>query len=227
MRIARTPEQSERLAGRMKLLNRLASGFPFALPVPLAEVQWHEGRAAVVQRYIPGAVHAPEAADVRQLRAVVDALQAVDTGGIGHLLEEPFAYAGSWTSHKQHELFGHTPADVHRQLRPRLDALLAMEPAEPSLVHGDLAGSNIHWLNGRIAGILDWDLASCWDPAINVAYLSMWHGADMGAKITDSRTAARAAIWRESLILESLSRAIADNRTEMVGRFVGKLRRQA
>ena len=30
-----------------------------------------------------------------------------------------------------------------------------------------------------MAGILDWDLAAAWDPALNAAYLGLWHGPDV------------------------------------------------
>mgnify|MGYP006195292123 CR=1 FL=1 len=52
----------------------------------------------------------------------------------------------------------------------------------PSLVHGDLAGHNMRWERSggdwALTGILDWDLASVWDPALNPAYLSLWHGEE-------------------------------------------------
>ena len=31
------------------------------------------------------------------------------------------------------------------------------------LVHGDLAGHNMHWVDGQLIGILDWDYAALWD----------------------------------------------------------------
>jgi hypothetical protein len=82
----------------------------------------------------------------------------------------------------------------------------------PSLVHGDLAGHNMRWERSgqawTLTGILDWDLASAWDPALNPAYLSLWHGEEKLAAIArDPAEARRARIWLGWMALETLDDA--------------------
>lgn len=95
-------------------------------------------------------------------------------------------------------------------------------PAPPSLVHGDLAGHNMRWravpaaddalgeVRWELAGVLDWDLACAWDPALNVAYLSLWHGEEkVEAIAADAAEARRARVWLGALALETLDDAAA------------------
>jgi len=41
------------------------------------------------------------------------------------------------------------------------------------LVHGDFHPGNVHWLRGRVAGVIDWEMARWGPPASDVAYLYM------------------------------------------------------
>jgi hypothetical protein len=82
----------------------------------------------------------------------------------------------------------------------------------PSLVHGDLAGHNMRWVRTgeawALTGILDWDLASAWDPALNPAYLSLWHGEEkLEAIARDPAEARRARAWLGWMALEGLDDA--------------------
>lgn len=95
-------------------------------------------------------------------------------------------------------------------------------PAPASLVHGDLAGHNMRWravpadhascgqVRWELAGVLDWDLACAWDPALNVAYLGLWHGEDgVEAVAADPAEARRARVWLGAMALETLDDAAA------------------
>ncbi|VXB09057.1 phosphotransferase [Citricoccus sp. K5] len=90
----------------------------------------------------------------------------------------------------------------------------------PSLVHGDLAGHNMRWQRsaaegvGRdgddrerwhLTGILDWDLAAVWDPALNPAYLALWHGEEkLEAIARDADEALRGRVWLGWMALETI-----------------------
>ncbi|NUL43901.1 phosphotransferase [Cellulosimicrobium funkei] len=87
----------------------------------------------------------------------------------------------------------------------------------PSLVHGDLAGHNMRWqraVAGRdgdegerwhLTGILDWDLAAVWDPALNPAYLALWHGEEkLEAIARDADEALRGRVWLGWMALETI-----------------------
>ena len=98
-------------------------------------------------------------------------------------------------------------------------------PVPPALVHGDLAGHNMRWravpaaatpdaaapdaeVRWELAGVLDWDLACAWDPALNVAYLGLWHGEDLVEAIAaDPAEARRARVWLGAMALETLDDA--------------------
>lgn len=50
--------------------------------------------------------------------------------------------------------------DVRGDARNVAGALAAPSDVAPVLNHGNLAGSNVFWWDGRVVGVLDWDLAS-------------------------------------------------------------------
>ncbi|MCO1339685.1 hypothetical protein BJH93_12405 [Kocuria polaris] len=228
LRMARDAAQAADLARRTALVDALAPVLPFALPRSLSGV-WRapdasataydagglpgwEVPAAVVQEYIPGAAHEPNTGEAATLRGVLEALAGVDIAPIRHLLAPPFAYRGPWTESKiaatlealrEHAPDEPTGAAAVVDAARVLAALREFAEVPGSLVHGDLAGHNMHWVGGRVAGILDWDLASAWDPALNVAYLAAWHGRGLVATLArDAEEDRRARIWDGAMRLE-------------------------
>lgn len=211
LRIARTARQAALLPRRVALVQALDLLLPFGLPVPLGPVYRDGDVAAVAQRFIPGRAHAPGTGDPGALREIIGALHAVDLSLLAGLLAEPFAYAGPWTPARVEGVLRSLPPDAGRAAEVVLDAVVEFERARragtipTSLAHGDLAGHNLHWESGRLTGILDWDLASAWDPALNVAQLSMWHGRQIIEPVaSDDGEAARAQVWRGASVLEVL-----------------------
>ncbi len=120
---------------------------------------------------------------------------------------------GEWTA--EHPAV--SAAAFPQTVEELLEALVGWtrEPVvDPSLVHGDLAGHNMRWARVGGAwtptGILDWDLASAWDPALNPAYLALWHGEEKLAAIArDPAEARRARVWLGWMALETLDDAAA------------------
>ncbi|MFC4430688.1 hypothetical protein [Citricoccus alkalitolerans] len=56
-----------------------------------------------------------------------------------------------------------------------------------------------------LTGILDWDLAAVWDPALNPAYLALWHGEDkLEAIARDADEALRGRVWLGWMALETI-----------------------
>jgi aminoglycoside phosphotransferase (APT) family kinase protein len=77
----------------------------------------------------------------------------------------------------------------------RIAEALALPPVTPTLVHGDLGGGNLLWgRDGRLAGVIDWDLAALFDPALDAALLA-WHGWDNIRRGVDAETYRRAGVW--------------------------------
>lgn len=238
------------LPRRMALLEALAdAGLPFAVPRPLSAAVCRDddaGRplaAAVLQAFVPGQPHPPHEGDPTVLRGIVDALDTVDvtSPGVAEHLGPPFAFRGPWTPERvarvarlreslPAEHAGALPADwagVVERIAAAVTAWAAAPPDGPALVHGDLAGHNMHWapapagdgsdVRWELSGILDWDLAHAGDAARNVAYLGIWHGEGRIEAIARTPAEARRArVWLGAAALDSLDDAAA--RQEITGR---------
>lgn len=74
-----------------------------------------------------------------------------------------------------------------------LDDLLAVDTSARTLVHGDLGGANLRFVDGRLVGVLDWDEAHLGDPAADLASIAVTVGWAAAAGIApDLVPAARA-----------------------------------
>lgn len=223
MRMGRTAESSARLQRRVDLIQALSGLFSFQLPTALGPV-WHgDDFSAVIQRYIPGAAHPPHTGDAPRLRSVLEELAAVDLRPLAGLLAEPYSFRGPWTAPKIDATLCALPLELAGAARQVLDTIPAFGAVAPSLVHGDLAGHNMRWRDGDLLGILDWDLAAAWDPALNTAYLCLWHGTDFAEAIAPSPEVAwRARIWLGAMALESVYDASLDPGRDL-GALIGKI----
>ncbi|MFL4475312.1 phosphotransferase family protein [Paeniglutamicibacter sp. MACA_103] len=224
MRMSRTAEAARQMQRRVDLVQALEGRFSFQLPAALSEV-WHgDGCSAVIQRYVPGAPHLPHTGDATRLRAVLEELAAVEVGPLAPLLAPPFSFRGPWTAPKIEATLEALPAELAGAAQRVLDALPGFEAVAPALVHGDLAGHNMRWRDGELLGILDWDLAAAWDPALNTAYLGLWHGAHLLEDIAPSLDVAwRARIWLGAMSLESVYDASLNPGRDSAA-LIGKIR---
>lgn len=193
-RIPRRPDSD--LNRKMRLLEILE--LPWHIPTPLSEVD-----DGVLQTYIPGTAHPHGTGDPHVLANIVAVFDSYDTSGLH--LNVPFAQRGRITQQMLETLDQAVPdrmawaiaEAVHGWTDDRVGA---------GLVHGDLAGHNMHWVDGQLVGILDWDYAAVWDTALNATYLSLWHGI-----APEELTAApnRARVWSGALGLYSLADALS------------------
>lgn len=205
LRMSRTNDAAAQLQRRVDLIEALAPHLGFAMPTALSPV-WHgEDCSAVVQRFIPGAAHTPLRGDPVRLRALLDQLAGIDVEPLAGLLAQPFAFRGPWNTAKTSATLRLLPATLMADAEQVLAAIAGFDSIPPALVHGDLAGHNVHWLDGELSGVLDWDLAAAWDPALNSAYLAMWHGEDLLGQIAPTAEEAwRARVWLGAISLESI-----------------------
>ena len=214
VRIARDAPAIEALPRRTALLSRLAgAGLPFATPVPLTPVGSGPDWTAVAVSWLPGEPLPPESGEPRTLRAILDALAAVDLDLVADALDVPHAYAGRerWAQLMLDEAVPRLPARLRDSGRRRVHDVLALDPVPPRLVHGDLTGENLHWsAGGALLGVLDWDLAAATDPAIDVAALAHWHGWPALARAVDPRTYARARTWYATFSVEQIVKWLLD-----------------
>lgn len=206
VRISRARGAEALARRRTELLSRLAlTALPFAVPELLSEVTLFDGHAAVALSWLPGTAHPRGHGDPRALADVLAALRAVDTEGLVDALAPAHGYAGGerWAQLMQ-QAVAELPADVRSDAQRRLDAALSLPEVPPSLVHGDLGGANMHWdEGGKLIGVLDWDWAAAWDPAVDAGCLS-WHGWAAVEAAVDPATLARARAWEGTFVLEQV-----------------------
>ncbi|MFF0245933.1 phosphotransferase [Streptosporangium sandarakinum] len=230
VRIARRETAAAELPRRTELLSRLAAlDLPFRIPTPLGPVSTVNGRVAVAVSWLEGAAHPEGSGDLVRLRAVLDALASVDVTAIEDVLDEPHAYAGRgrWEELLVEEVIPRLPVRARREAERRVQAALELEEAPASLVHGDLAGENMCWgRGGELIGVLDWDLAQPFDPAVDAACLA-WHGWDTVRSAVDSGTYRRARVWAATFGIEQVGSAIVNGEPpEIVDRYVERTARR-
>lgn len=123
------------------------------------------------------------------------------------VLGEPHEYAGGsrWAQLMDEEVVPRLPLPVRAEAARRVEQALALAPVAPALVHGDLSGENVHWSpDGKLLGVLDWDFAQPFDPAIDAACLA-WHGWENVRAAVDAETYRRAGIWYSTFGIEQIA----------------------
>ncbi len=213
LRLARRPEVAAELERRVGFLRAVAPHLSWASPEPLSEVILdHEAApGAVLQRFVIGGAHAPHEGDPAVLRSVVEALAAVPSAAWEPFATGPYVSTARWDEAGRETVLGVLPPEARGTAEAIWDGLAAIEGEAAGLVHGDLAGHNMRWRHTELIGVIDWDHASEWDPAINLSHLALWHGVQIvGPASPDARYAARAALWVGHHALFRLRRAAED-----------------
>lgn len=218
IRIARDPATAAALPRRTELLRSLGRvGLPFAVPVPLSDVVCVEGRTAVALSWVEGQpCPRGEGGAPEELARLLHVLQEVDCQDLLGLLGAPHEYAGGprWAEILQQDVIPRLAGAWQPEARRRVQAALDLPEVRPSLVHGDLTGFNLHWsTDGRLLGVLDWDLAQPFDPAVDAACLA-WHGWDKVAAAVTRPMLRRAWTWYLTFGLEQVSSAILHGEPE-------------
>jgi aminoglycoside phosphotransferase (APT) family kinase protein len=211
VRVATNPLAAAELPRRVALLHRLSkAGLPFSIPVPLSDATTIGGRTAVALSWVEGAPTPRGEGDPRGMRGLLAALASVRLGDLDDVLGPAHAYAGgpAWPD-LMAEVTALLPAEWRDEARRRIDAAQALPPVPPQLVHGDLAGENVHWdERGRVCvGVLDWDFAQPFDPAVDAACLT-WHGWPALRQAVEPAVFARARTWYLTFGLEHVAVAL-------------------
>ena len=140
----------------------------------------------VVRRELPPEMDTPGQAQAAA-EAMIDALVSlhavdVENGPLselgrpdGYLKRQVDLWARQWEENKTREI-----PDINR-VGERLAATIPAS-GRPAIVHGDFKLDNLIFYPGppaRVAGILDWEMATLGDPMADVGYLAaMWLGHD-------------------------------------------------
>ncbi|MFC0549025.1 phosphotransferase family protein [Kutzneria chonburiensis] len=196
VRVSKRPLAASLMPRRVEVLHQLASsGLPFQIPEPLTPVTLFDSRAAVAVSWVDGTALPEGQGSPSQLAEVLDAVRSVElTPSLLAVLDDRPA-GPSWSTVIESAVLPLLPPRWQPEVRRRLDAALALPPVPDALVHGDLGGSNVHYSSdGKLLGILDWDLAMPGDPAIDAALMA-WHGWDTVRRSVSADTYQRARTW--------------------------------
>jgi len=224
IRISRHARAAAALPRRARLLQLIAAaGLPFAVPEPLTPVTHFVDRAAVAVSWIGGIGLPRDSAEPAKLTALLRSLSEVPlTPELRTLLDLPNEDSAGrpWPEFLGEQVIPRLPVRWRDDGRRRLEAALALPPVAHSLVHGDLGSTNVHWgPDGEIVGVLDWDLARAFDPALDAALLS-WFGWEVVRNAVDSQTYRRAQIWDGLFGSEHFVAVLNGIADEDVDRFV-------
>lgn len=224
IRMARTEEATEQMPRSIKLLERLEGQLDYRIPVATSQILMVDGLSSVAMSFIPGSAHEPHYGDPKILGKLVRDLAQVDLEPLREHLASPFAFRGPWIEERQRQCFDALPDQLRGAAATLWAQLDSLAQVPPGLVHGDLAGHNMHWVDEELIGILDWDLAAAWDPALNTAYLSLWHGLEMVDLIAPSPDEAhRAKIWLGLMSLERLSDTLSRTDNPRIDKLMRKI----
>ncbi|MBB1154191.1 phosphotransferase family protein [Amycolatopsis dendrobii] len=220
VRISKRPDSAAELPRRAEILRAVAAaGLPFAVPEPLTPVTAFGDRAAVAVSWIDGEGLPEGVGDPAAFGPLLAALHEVEISPeLEAVLHRPRRL--DWAA-ILHDVIPRLPARRQDDVRQRLDTLLALEDVPARLVHGDLGGSNVHFAaDGKLTGVLDWDLATLADPAIDAALVATWHGWDVLRAATDEETYRRAQAWNDPIGVEHLHAVFTGKPLTSVDGFV-------
>ncbi|GAA1024327.1 MULTISPECIES: phosphotransferase family protein [Amycolatopsis] len=224
VRISKRPDAAAELPRRAEILRAVAAvGLPFAVPEPLTPVTTFGDRAAVAVSWIDGEGLPEGVGDPAAFGPLLTALREVEISPrLADVLHRPRRSAnGLGWAEILHDVIPRLPEKWQPGVQQRLDTLLALEETPARLVHGDLGGSNVHFdPNGKLTGVLDWDLATLADPAIDAALVATWHGWDVLRAATDEETCRRAQAWNDPIGVEHLHAIFAGKPLSSVDGFV-------
>ncbi|MGW6499505.1 phosphotransferase family protein [Nonomuraea angiospora] len=195
VRVSKRPSSAEEMPRRMEVLREIAgAGLPFAVPEPLTPVTRFGPRAAVAVSWIDGEEQPEGQGDPDQIGKLLRAVREVPvTPRLRQLLYAP--REKGWAEVLAGQVVPRLPDRWRDECRRRLEAAAALEAVPDALVHGDLGGANVHWdRDGRLVGVLDWDQAHLFDPAVDAALMA-WHGWDTVRLAVDPETYRRARAY--------------------------------
>ncbi|PPG25575.1 aminoglycoside phosphotransferase family protein [Pseudoclavibacter sp. RFBG4] len=177
VRVARSDPAAIEVRRAQRLVDALPA-LPFAVPRSLGPAVEVNGVTAIAQVRIAGSPHEPGSGDPSALAGLLDAVRSVPILSLSPHLSVPRAFMGgsTWHQRMRRDVIPLLDRHVQEEASRRVDSLADLPPAARTLTHGDLAGTNVLWQDGKVTGVLDWDLASADDAAEDIASLASWHG---------------------------------------------------
>lgn len=215
VRVARGPMAADAMLRTQQLVDHLPE-LPVEVPRSLAPPARHGGAVAVATRRLEGEPHPSGHGDPAALREVLNAIHGVDVEPLRGWLAEPHAFSGGerWLSVLRERVVPLLPTPKRAIALEIIGDIEEIGDAPRALNHGDLAGSNLLWTDGRVSAVLDWDLAAWCDPADDVASLALWHGWDLVGELADAQAVARAELIRRTYPLQVVAFSLLHGRPD-------------
>jgi aminoglycoside phosphotransferase (APT) family kinase protein len=178
--VARVPPPNARPVGPADVVRQgriMAALHAAGLPAPAVVASSEAGRPFIVMGLVHGE---PAGAALRhqprerllvsavETLAAIHALPAQATGLAGESAHGPLRQVDRWEP-----LMARGPAELTRR-GPELAARLRRRPpapGRPALVHGDYQLGNLLFAGGRVAAVLDWEIAELGPPEVDIACL--------------------------------------------------------
>jgi hypothetical protein len=214
IRIARDEGAGALMTRRQRLVDSLPE-LAFRVPRSLSTVVTIDGTSGVAVEYIPGRAAPAGAAAAGELLMLLSELQRVALEPLfvaplelgGSLLAQPLEFCGgaAWFDIQVERVIPLLPYAAWARARAAVDDLAGLDPQTDTLSHGDLAGHNVLWESGRIAGVIDWDLASRSDRSADIAALAGWHGFESLEAIVAPEDLARARVRHATFELQRIA----------------------
>jgi aminoglycoside phosphotransferase (APT) family kinase protein len=215
LRFPRTRSARTELPRIVRLLEQLDVG----VTVPRPEFPQGQGFAALT--YVPGTSWRPEwTVPVADFIRLLNRMSTVD-----YLVD--LAPAPDWSAFAhgvRNDLFALMSPRGRERAAAELEPLLRLAPpARPTLVHGDLGGTNLRFTDGRLAGVLDWDEAHLGDPAADLASIAVtvgWPAAHAIAPELVPRARVYAATFALQQALPAVRAGDQDDLRDGLARYV-------
>ncbi|MEL4356486.1 MULTISPECIES: phosphotransferase family protein [unclassified Luteococcus] len=213
VRIARDPKVAQALLRTQRLVDHLPP-LPFDVPTSLAPPVRQGDIVAIATRRLHGEPHPAGSGEPAALRPVLDAIHEIDVGPVREWLAEPHAFSGGtqWLSVLREQVVPLLHTSKRSTALRIIEQAEDLDSAPKALNHGDLAGSNMLWQDGRVSAVLDWDLAAWCDPADDVASIALWHGWDLLPCLADAETVQRAEVIRQTYPMQIVAFSLLHER---------------
>ncbi|MGO2051872.1 MAG: aminoglycoside phosphotransferase family protein [Glutamicibacter sp.] len=216
VRIARDKFTGDQMRRRQELVDSIPRDIGLSLPWSMGPVIEAEGLSAVATEFIPGRPCPAGEGAPSELRRLLDLVTSIDPVPLRGLLGDPLSFCGGadWYRVQIDEVLPKLDPQVRELARGAVEALADLGVEDRVFSHGDLGGHNVFWDQGRVVGVLDWDLSSESDRSTDLASMCVWHGWEKLSKICSADQVQRALIRRNTFRLQQVGFLIVSQRPE-------------
>lgn len=216
VRIARDKFTGDRMRRRQELVDMIPRDIGLSLPWSLGPVVEIDGVSAVATEFIAGSPSPVGEGSPGELKRLLDLVTSVDAVPLRGLLADPLSFCGgaNWYRIQIDEVLPRLDPQMRALAREAVESLACLSAENRVFSHGDLGGHNVFWDQGRVSGILDWDLSSESDRSTDLASLGVWHGWEKLAKVASADQVQRALIRRNTFRLQQVGFLTVSQRPE-------------